>query len=334
MKMKDVAERAGVSLTTVSRVLNGSQIVQPAYRERVLRAIAELEYKPNRLASNLRRQKAEMLGVVISDVADSHFAQLLRAIEDCAYQQGYRVLLCNTDETVEKQSAYLEILLAERVSGVLISPIDPGDPQISKLLDTGIPVIALDRKVHDPRADAILVNNFAAAQQATQHLIEQGHTRIALIAGTPTLQTGAERAAGYEQTMRAAHLEPSILGEHFTAEHGQAVTELLLGASSAPTALVIANNLLAIGVLRALHRHHCRIPADIALVVIDDPFWVSLVNPPLTALAHPIQLMAQNAVELLQERVQGKRSEPKHNTFDFELHVRDSSLSKTLQPPV
>jgi DNA-binding LacI/PurR family transcriptional regulator len=334
MKMKDVAERAGVSLTTVSRVLNGSQIVQPEYRERVLHAIAELEYKPNRLASNLRRQKAEMLGVVISDVADPHFAQLLRAVEDCAYRQGYRVLLCNTDETVEKQSVYLEILLAERVSGVLISPIDPDDPQISKLLDIGIPVIALDRMVHDPRADAILVNNFAAAQQATQHLIEQGHTRITLIAGTPTLQTGAERAAGYEQAMRAAHLEPSILGERFTAERGEAVTELLLGASPAPTALVIANNLLAIGVLRALHRHHCLVPAEMALVVIDDPFWVSLVNPPLTALAHPVQRMAQCAVELLQERIHGKRSEPKRNTFDFELHVRDSSLSKPLQPPV
>ncbi len=325
MKMKDVAERAGVSLTTVSRVLNGSTLVQPEYRERVLRAVAELEYRPNRLASNLRRQKAEMLGVVISDVADPHFAQLTRAIEDAAYKQGYRVLLCNTDETLEKQSSYLEILLAERVSGVLISPVEPNDPHIGKLLDIGIPLIAIDRAVNDPRADTVLVNNYAGAQQATQHLIEQGHTRIALIGGAASVQTGAERAIGYAQTMRAANLEPYMLCGPFTAEHGQTATTMALASALAPTALVVANNLLAVGVLQTLYQHKRRIPDDMCLVVIDDPFWISLVNPPLTALAQPIQRIAQCAVEMLSEHTHKERKEPRQYIFDFELHVRASS---------
>src|SRR5579859_6713512 len=113
MKMRDVAEKAGVSLTTVSRVLNGFPTVKSEYRERVLQAMAELEYQPNRLASNLRKKKAEMIGVVVSDVENSHFTQLVRSIETSAYRQGYRVLLCNTDETIEKQRSYLEVLAAE-----------------------------------------------------------------------------------------------------------------------------------------------------------------------------------------------------------------------------
>ncbi|MEW6637580.1 MAG: LacI family DNA-binding transcriptional regulator, partial [Actinomycetota bacterium] len=150
--MKDVADRAGVSPATVSRVLNGAATVRPEYRERVLAAIEELGYRPNRLASNLRRRKAETIGVVVSDIENPHFTQMVRAVEDAAYRRGYRVLLCNTDEEPEKQRSYLEVLADERVLGVILSPSDPRGAEISRLLDLGIPVVTFDRTVEDPRA--------------------------------------------------------------------------------------------------------------------------------------------------------------------------------------
>ena len=324
MKMKDVAMRAGVSLTTVSRVVNGDPIVQPQFRERVLRAMKELEYKPNRLASNLRHQKSAMIGVVISDVANPHFAQLVRAIEDIAYLQGYRVLVCNTDERAEKQHAYLEVLAAERVAGVMISPVDLLDQELEEILALGIPLIALDREIRDPRADAVLMNNVEGAHRATQLLIATGHQRIGLVAGTVDIQSGAERLMGYELAMREAGLEAHVVRSLSTAEQGASAVEHLLEQPLVPTALVVANNLLAEGVCKTLRQRGLRIPEQMALVVIDDPTWAELVEPPLTALAQPIQQLAASAVALLLERITEQRQEPKRIVLEFEVHLRCS----------
>src|SRR3954467_5258673 len=145
--MRDVARLAAVSPATVSRVLNGDPTVGATYRRRVTRAVEELNYRPNRLARNLRIQRTTTIGVVVSDIENPHFTQMVRAVEDAAFRRGYRVLLCNTDENPEKQKAYLQVLAAERVLGVLISPSDPAGEEISELIELGIPVIAFDRSV-------------------------------------------------------------------------------------------------------------------------------------------------------------------------------------------
>src|SRR5918996_860390 len=159
LRISDGARRAAVSPATVSRVLNGDPRVGEQYRARVLRAVEELDYRPNVLARNLRRQRTATIGVVVPDIENPHFGELVRAVEDQAFDGGYRVLVCNTDETAEKQRAYLEALIDERVLGVIISPSEPGGEQISHLLDLGIPVVAYDREVLDPRADAVLADN-------------------------------------------------------------------------------------------------------------------------------------------------------------------------------
>ena len=182
-KIKEVAERAGVSPATVSRVLSGTPGVRPASRERVLQAVAELDYRPNRLGRNLRQQNSETLGVVVSDIENPHFTQMVRAVEDAAYGRGFRVLLCNTDEMAEKQRAYLEVLAAERVLGVILAPSDPAGEEIGRLLDLGIPVVAFDRVVGDPRADAVIVDNAEGSRRATEHLIRAGHERIGFVSG-------------------------------------------------------------------------------------------------------------------------------------------------------
>lgn len=324
MKMKDVAERAGVSLTTVSRVLNGSLTVQTEYKEKVLQAIAEMGYRPNRLASNLRRKKAEMIGVVVSDVENSYFTQLVRSIEFAAYQRGYRVLLCNTDDKIEKQRSYLEILAAERVSGVMLSATDPSGQEIGKILDLNIPLIAFDRTVVDPRADTVTVANVAAVQQATDYLLKLGHRNIGFVAGSSEIQTAQERLTGYELAMRQAALPACAIAGGFTVAGGRSATEELLASSYAPTALIVANNMMMIGVLQVLRGKRIRVPEEVSLILIDDPFWTELIEPQLTAFAQPIQQMAESALHLLLERLSGQRHEAKHLIFNFERRIRNS----------
>jgi LacI family transcriptional regulator len=328
MRMKDVAERAGVSPATVSRVLNGAVSVRPEYRERVLRVIEEIGYRPNRLASNLRRQKAEMIGVLVSDIENPHFTQMVRAVEDASYGMGYRVLLCNTDETGEKQRSYLEMLAAERVLGVIISPSEPGGEEIAELLDLGIPVVAFDRPVKDPRADAVIVDNAGGTRMATEYLIRAGHERIGFVGGPVRVETGAARLAGYEAAMREAGLRSRSVDGAFRIERARVAVEEMLRQEPAITALIVANNLMTIGALRALRSLGVRVPEEVALVAIDDPFWAELVDPPLTTLAQPVREMAGSAVRLLMERIGGRRAEPGRLVFDFRLRVRGSCGTK------
>lgn len=326
-----MAQRAGVSPATVSRVLNGSSTVLPEHRERVLQTVAALGYRRNGLARNLRRQKTDMIGVVISDIENPHFTQMVRAVEDAAYRKGYRVLLCNTDETAEKQRSYLHVLAAERVLGAILSPSDPSGEEIGELLDLGIPLVAFDRTVEDPRADAVTVDNVEGARRATEHLIGLRHRRVGFVGGRTDIQTGADRLAGYEAAMGAGGLEPFSAEGGFRLAQAQAATAQLLDCVQGLTALVVANNLMTAGALQVLRTRGLRVPADVALVGIDDPYWAQLVEPPLTALAQPVRRMADAAVRLLFERLGGEREHATHVVYDFELRVRGSSGRVTEQ---
>ena len=324
VQIKDVARRAGVSSATVSRVLNADRGVSEERRQRVLDAIRELGYQPNRVARSLRRQSSDMIGVVVSDIENPHFTQAVRVIEDAAFAQGYRVLLCNTDETPSKQSSYLEMLASERVLGVILAPADPNDSTIAKLLDMGIPIAAFDREASDPRADAVTADNITAGRRATEHLLAQGHRFIGFVAGRPDIQTGIDRQQGYEQAMRQRGLTPHVVTGMFRIHQAQMATGRMLEEHPEMTAIVVGNNLMTVGTLRALQAAGRRVPADISLVQIDDPFWGELVEPPLTSLAQPVRQMAQNAVDLLLQRITGERAMSRHVVFQFELRDRQS----------
>jgi DNA-binding LacI/PurR family transcriptional regulator len=321
--IKTVAKRAGVSPATVSRVLSGVAGVGSDRRDRVLRAVAELDYRPNRLAANLRRQSTQTIGVVVSDIENPHFTQMVRAVEDAAFSRGRRVLLCNTDETPDKQRAYLEMLAGERVQGVILAPSDPAGAEIGRLLDLGIPLVAFDRVVDDGRADAVIIDNAEAGRRAAAHLLALGHRRIGFIGGRPEIQTGGERQAGYERAMAAAGLAPIVADGRFRLDGGRDAAARLLDAGDV-TALIVANNLMTVGALQAIRERGLRIPDDLALVAVDDPFWAALTDPPLTALAQPVRRMAESAVRLLFERIDGTRTAPRCLVFDVELRVRRS----------
>jgi LacI family transcriptional regulator len=323
VSIHDVAAEAGVSAATVSRVLNDPRLVAAESLRRVRQAMDELGYRPNKLASNLRRQKVEMIGAVVSDVESPHFAQMVRVIETAGYRKGYRLLLCNTDEMPAKQADYLEMLAGERVSGIILSPSDPGAAEISEVIDFGIPIVAIDRHVHDKRADAVLVNNEGSAREATNHLIEAGHERIGFIGGPSEIDTAAERLAGYVAAMHAASLEPRSVDGHYRVDGARDAAQGLLDGERV-SALVVANDLMTIGAMQALRQQGLSIPRDVSLVAIDDPIWCALLDPPLTALAQPIERAAETAVAFLLDRINGRRKRAKRETLDCELHVRGS----------
>ena len=322
--IKNVAEHAQVSAATVSRVLNDDPRVSLENRNRVLAAIAELGYRPNRVARSLRKQSSETIGVIVSDIENPHFTQAVRTMEHLAYEQGYRVVLCNTDETKEKQQAYLEVLAAEQVTGIILAPAAADDPAITQVLDFGIPIVAFDRTVDDGRADAVLADNVSAATTATNYLIRHGCAQIGFIAGRPEIRTGRDRLYGYEQAMLAAGREPLVGHGGFRMQIAQQATTDLLHDYPELDGLVVANNLMAIGALNALKNNKVHLPQDLKLIGIDDPPWSALISPALTTLAQPTKTMATAAFELLVSRIRKERTIPREVVYQFELRERES----------
>jgi LacI family transcriptional regulator len=323
--LRDVAARAGVSSATVSRTLNGDARVDPVLQSRVQDAVKELGYRRNMLARNLRRQRLDAVGVIVSDIENPHFSEMVKVIEDEGFRVGYRVVVCGTNESGAKQSAYLRMLTDERVAGIIISPSDPAGPEISELIDARVPVVAIDREVSDPRADAVIADNVRGLVEGTQLLIDAGHTQIGYIGGRRGVETSIERLAGYQQAIRRAGLRPRTLVGDFHIAGGHAAMTRLLASPDPPTAVVVANNLMTLGAIRAAHDLQITIPDDLALVGVDDPYWAEFVNPPITSIAQPVTQMARAAISILLLRLDGDDSPPMRSVHSMGLIVRASS---------
>lgn len=322
--LRDVASHAGVSAATVSRIFNGNPSVDPELRSRVYESAAALGYRPNRLARNLRLQRIDAIGVVVSDIENPHFGAMIKVIEHETFRLGLRLLVCGTDESEDKQRTYLQMLADERVAGVILSPSDPNAPQITDLLDSHIPVVAFDREVADPRADTVIADNTNGLALATNLLIEAGHTDIGYVGGRTSVETGIERLRGYQQAMRAAGLRSRAVSGDFRIEGGQRAVAKLLEAASPPTALVVANNLMTLGALKACRDAGVSIPDELAIVGVDDPYWAEFVSPPITSLAQPVAAMAREAVSMLMARLEGEGGPPRRSLHSFGLIVRES----------
>jgi len=324
IRLAQVAARAGVSTATASRVLNQVPSVDASLAERVLAAAADLRYERNRVARNLRLQRTDMIGVLISDIQNPHFSELVYGIERAAFAAGFGVLLCNTDEQPERQRLYLRTLAQEQVAGLILSATADSGDLISEIMAAGTPVVAVDREVAAPGADAVVADNAAAATLAATRLIQAGHQRVALIAGPLAVATAAERHAGYLAAMHASRLPPIVEGADFRAAGGREAMRRILGRRPRPTAVIVSNNLMATGALEEIARQSVAVPQQIALISFDDPCWAALVAPPLTVLAQPVAAMAVRAVSLLASRIGGERGQPLLERFEFELRVRRS----------
>ncbi len=325
VRIGDVAKLAGVSPATVSHVMNGSHRVSQQTRERVLAVARRFDYQPSQIARNLRRGQTVTVGVLVSDIENPHFGVMVRAIEEELYARGIRVLFCNTAEDTAKQSAYLEMMAAERVMGIVICPTGGQDSAVGRLIDIGIPVVAIDRPVSDPRADSVVADNAVAVAQGTQLLLDSGRRRVGWIGGRESVWTASERLAGYLVAMERAGIEPITAVGDFTVDGGHQAAEALLADDPELDGLVVANNQMTIGALQAFRSRGVQVPDQIGLVAFDDSPWASLVDPPLTTIAQPLREMSQVAVNRLFMHLEDTSLPPERICLECHLQIRESS---------
>ena len=307
--IKDVAARAKVSSATVSHVINGTRKVAPTTIERVQQAMKDLDYHPNAVAQSLRTQKTNVIGAVVSDITNPFFATLIRGAEDAAIEAGYSLIVCNSDESLEKEDRYVRLLKRRQIDGLIISPVGDGTHSVvHELPKWKVPFVFVDRRVEDIEADAVLSDNVDGAYKATRHLIERGHRRIGLILGIKGATTTEERLAGYRKALNEAGIpftEELVTYGGYRIEGGQRASERFLSLSETPTAIFSTNNLMTIGVLQELSRNQVAIPEQMAVVSFDDLNLGELFQPPLTSITQDPYGIGRTAMGVLLERFDG-----------------------------
>jgi LacI family transcriptional regulator len=335
-KIDDVANKAGVSRATVSRVLNNNPKVDADLREKVLAAAKALGYQPNRTARRLRAQSSNVIGLVISDIQNPYFLSVTRGVEDAASAQQMNLILCNSDEDLDKERMYLHVMEAERVAGLIIVPANSSyGKDLNQLKKAGIPIILLDRAVKSVQVDTLKVDNEHGAFEAVTHLIQLGYRRIATIAGSSHLSTGSERYQGYRSALESVGIavdDQLVKVGNFKTESGYTLANELLNASVPPEAIFIANNLMTLGALRALREREVRVPHDVALVGFDDLPWSGELYSPLTAVAQPTYEIGQEAVRLLLRRLADPQAAYQTVVLQPHLNVRESCGVKIRTP--
>lgn len=305
--IQDVARQAGVSISTVSRVINGTAAVTPEVAARVRAIIEALDYRPSSAARTMRAQRSKIIGLLISDIQNPFFTGLIRGVEDVAQLNGYSLILCNSDENPHKERQYVEVLCAEQVAGVIVVPTREHMRALRLFREHHIPVVAADRRVEDRDVDAVLVDNVGGAREAVAHLVANGYRRIGIVTGPLTTTSGRERLEGYHQALRDAGipLDPAIeRSGSFQEESGRRLTEELLDLEVPIDALFTANNLITLGALEALHARHLAVPDDIALVSFDEVPWAALSAISLTTVTQPVYDLGSTAATRLFQRLQ------------------------------
>jgi LacI family transcriptional regulator len=306
--IRDVAKRAEVAPTTVSRVVNNSGYVSKETRERVEAAIAELGYVPNTLARSLRFKKTNTLALVLPDITNPFWTTVARGVEDAASDRGFNVILCNTDESEVEQTKYLTVLLQKQIDGIVLAPARSTAEPVEFIQKQGVPVVVLDRRVPYTQVDIVRGDSLKGAYRIVRLLLALGHRRIAILTGPQDVSTAVDRVSGYRQAMVETDLDVAgnlVYYGEFTQASGYEMTQQVLTTASPPTALFAANNFIAIGSLRALRDAGLRVPEDIALVSFDDLPQAFVIDPFLTVVAQPAYEMGHQATELLLARLSG-----------------------------
>lgn len=309
--IQDVARLAQVSTATVSHVLNGTRVVLPATRKRVQAAIAELRYQPNAVARGLATDTTHAVGVVVADIANPFFAQVVRGVEDRLASAGYALFVCNTDEQADREARYLDLLLRRRVDGLIIAPTGATQPRFDDFLARGTPIVYLDRRPPGPAGAFVGIDNIAAGYLATEHLLRQGHRRIGFLARHRNLYTAAGRVEGYRRALADFDVpfDERLVGFVPPAQDGAAEgAARLLTTEPRPTALITGNYMMTQGALQAIQTCALRCPDDLSLVCFDDHPWASLFCPPLTVIAQPLEEMLDAAVTTLADALAARRN--------------------------
>lgn len=322
--MHQIAQQAGVSLGTVSHVVNGTARVREPLRERVLEAIRNLGYEPNELSRGLRLNRTNIIGMIIPDITNPFFPAVVRGVEDVAYKDSYRLILCNTDNNPEKEATYVAQLKSFLPAGILMIP-SPGSTVASN--DFGFPVVCVDRRPQGWTGDFVSVANRTGAYKAARYLIEMGHRRIGILAGPSHLTNAMDRLGGFRQALADAGipLGPEYVQvAMFDRESGFASTMRLLQLLPRPTAIFATNDLMAMGALLAIREAQLSCPADISVISFDGLDITELTDPALTTIFQPGYQLGYTAARLLRDRMEGKDVGEGVIELETELRVRHS----------
>lgn len=329
--MHDVARLAGVSIATVSALINGAPRVSEARAERIQRAMEALNYHRDQIARSLKVGRTQTIGVVIPDITNAFYPAVFRGIEDSARAARYEVLLCNSNESAEHERIHLSTLVARRVDGVLLA-CSSGSSVREASLHGRLPLVFLDRIPHGVIGTAVGTDDVEAARVATNHLIELGHRRIALLAGNLDLSPHVDRLAGFRLAMGNAGLpvqERYVRVGGMQVEDGKAAAQGLLQLDLPPTAIVVSNTKLLLGVLHLFRERQIAVPRRVSLITFDEHEWNEYLNPPITAIVQQTHEIGRRAFELLRAKIEQASAGNQESTTKLaaELRIRGSTAA-------
>lgn len=339
--LNDIANKAGVSVSTVSRVLNNKTKkyrISEETESLILKAAKKLNYRPNQLARGLRLKKTHTIGLIVPDISNPFFAHVTRIIQTHAYRAGYSLIVCNTDEDIETELEQVELLISKGVDGFIVMPVGTTFSHIKKLMDDYIPLVLLDRSFDDLDTSSVVVDNYTGAYKATEYLISMGHSKIAVIQGLPDTYTNNARLKGYLDALKDGGIEVDrnyIVGKDFRKENGYIETKILLGLEQPPTAIFTTSDLITLGALEAVSEEKLTIPEDLSLVSFDDVDFAPFLFAPLTAVRQPKEIMGEVAVKLLIDGLKSKgKIDHRKIVLKSELVVRGSvkKIPSTVNP--
>jgi LacI family transcriptional regulator len=326
--IRDVAERAGVATMTVSRVINNSGYVSDATRTKVEAAIFDLGYVPNMLGPSLRFNQTNTLALVLTDITNPFWTTVARGVEDAAQEQDYSVILCNTDENLQKQDQYLNMLLKRRIDGMLFVPADNSAEAVQLIQKQNVGVVVLDRRLPNVDVDVVRGDSFGGAYQLAKHLIELGHQDIAVLSGPQNIFTSTERVAGFRQAMSEAGLEHNHDNVYWGSfrQNPSEIAQRALQSPPRATAFLAVNNFIANGALQSFLQEGLRVPEDVSLVSFDD--IPAIINPApfLTVSVQPAYDMGYQATQLLLSRLRNAGPEERQEiVLPTEIFIRQST---------
>jgi LacI family transcriptional regulator len=326
--IKDIAKKTNVSIATVSRVMNNkNEGASEETRRRITEAIKELGYQPNALARGLVTRKTKTIGLIIPDIANPFFPDIARGVEDCANKHGYSVFLCNTDDSLVKESQYIRALEEKCVDGIVFTSNSiPKQEHIIELIRNGIPVVLLDRWVEVEGGYGVFLDNLKGGYIAARHLIELGHRRIACIAGPLHSKTAKDRLEGYKKALLEEELpidESIIVEGNYKINSGFNAAEKLMDKGI--TGIIAFNDLMAYGACNAIKAKGYRIPEDISVIGFDDIIMSQMMEPQLTTIKQPSYEMGTAAIKMLIKLIEGKKINKKVICFEPDLIIRRSA---------
>jgi len=328
--IQDVAKAAGVSTATVSHVINNSRYVRPETRQRVLEAIDKLRYRRDGVARSLRRSSTGTIGLMISDISNPFFSDLVRGVEDAVYgaNKGYNLVLCNTDEDPSKERLYLDVMLEKRIDGLIMAPVGGNRGTLAGLIDDGFPVVFVDRDLPDLLADSVMVDNRKAAFELIGHLNGLGHRKIALMHAELTADSIEERLTGYRLALETAGIavDPGLLFHSGSSiADARAAALAFIDSGKDVSAVFCTNNFMTLGFLQAMNDRGMKCPDDLAVVGFDDFPWASAFHPQLTVVAQPAAAIGKEGVSLMLARLAAEAPvEPVRRVLKAQLVVRES----------